>query len=303
MATDQNLINALDAIISKANTAASTATPEALVYLAKAMASVGPASTTRYIVEIGESERARVIAQGNVAVAAATAGLAAINTANSASAANINTLLIAANNSLTTTVATSGSLGGIRSCQVFSSDGTWTKPSSEIRRIRVQLVGGGGGSAGHGENGGAGGYSEKIIDVTNVSSVGITIGLGGARANWGSNASPGGSTSFGGYLSASGGGGGHHNSHYGGTGGIGAGGDINLRGGGGFGHTGHSSSGAPSYFGGGPPGAHHAIGDHNSSGDAHGAPGSGGCGQWSSHNNRTSTGARGIVIVWEHGIK
>jgi hypothetical protein len=271
MATDQNLIDALNAVVAKAETAANSSTPEELVYLGKALEAVGPASTTRFIVEIGESERARVIAEGNTAVS------------------NLNSVL-----------ATAGSKGGIKGVTVFRSNGTWTKPDTSVKRIRVQLVGGGGGSAGHDENGGAGGYSEKFIDVESISSISVTVGGGGSKANWGSNAGGGGSSSFGSYLSAGGGMGGHHSSHKGGVGGEGSGGDINIRGGGGCGHSSNSTQGAASYFGGGSPGAHHNAGDWYASG-SHGAPGAGGAGQYTSHNNRNVTGAVGMVIVWEYG--
>ncbi len=79
MATDQNLIDALAAIVAKAQTTASSSTPEELVYLGKALEAVGPASTTRYIVEIGESERARVIAQGDAKITELTNSLKTLN--------------------------------------------------------------------------------------------------------------------------------------------------------------------------------------------------------------------------------
>ena len=273
MATDQGLINALNAVVDKATSSATSSTPEELVYLGKALEAVGPASTTRFIVEIGESERARVIAEGDAALQA-----------------------------LTNKLDTAGSQGGLKSVQVFTSNGTWNKPNSSVRRIRVQLVGGGGGSAGHNENGGAGGYSEKFIDVSNVSSVSVTIGNGGSQANWGSSAGTGGTTSFGSYCSASGGQGGQHSGHSGGLGGIGSGGDINIRGSGGDAHNGNATAGASSCFGGGSPGAHQNKHDWYAEG-SHGAPGCGGAGERSSHNRRNNTGGNGIVIIWEYGIQ
>jgi len=79
MATDQNLIDALDAVITKANATAASSTPEELVYLGKALEAVGPASTTRFIVEIGESERARIISVGDAKIAELSTGLKTIN--------------------------------------------------------------------------------------------------------------------------------------------------------------------------------------------------------------------------------
>jgi len=79
MATDQNLIDALGAVVAKAEATAQSSTPEELVYLGKALEAVGPASTTRYIVEIGESERARVTAAGDKKIAEINSGLKTIN--------------------------------------------------------------------------------------------------------------------------------------------------------------------------------------------------------------------------------
>ena len=46
--------------------------------------------------------------------------------------------------------------GGFDSIQVFTSSGTWTKPSG-ITRVFVELAAGGGGGANHTEGGGGGG--------------------------------------------------------------------------------------------------------------------------------------------------
>ena len=185
------------------------------------------------------------------------------------------------------------------SVQIFTSNGTWTKPTG-ITRIRVQLVGGGGGGTGHGEAGGAGGYSERIIDVTGVSTISVTIGGGGGGENYHNVAGGGGATSFGPYLSASAGEGARNvGGHCGGRPGIGSGGNINLYGGGGAGHTNHGGGeGGSSYFGGSAIGVH-ANSPHTYDQETQAAPGSGGTGGARNHG-RGANGRSGIVIVWEY---
>jgi hypothetical protein len=99
--------------------------------------------------------------------------------------------------------------------QIFTSSGTWSRPSG-CKKIFVQLVGGGGN--GNSDFGSSGGYSQEFIDVTSTSSVSVTIGAG-ATGNGGN----GGTTSFGAFLSATGG-----TSQL--VAGIGSGGDLNMRG-------------------------------------------------------------------------
>ena len=72
---------------------------------------------------------------------------------------------------------------GMRSMQVWTSNGTWNKPD-EVGTIIVTVVGAGGGGSGFCESGGAGGMSERVIDVTYVSSVNVSC------------VNPGGGTSF-----------------------------------------------------------------------------------------------------------
>jgi hypothetical protein len=200
--------------------------------------------------------------------------------------------------------------GGLQSVQVFTASGTWTKPAG-ITKVRVRLVGGGGGSAGcdstgAGGSGAAGGYSEEFIDVSGTSSESVTIGAAGAAGSSGNNAGgAGGTTSFGAFLSATGGGGGVvESASEGASGGVGTGGDINLTGGGGGcgtadgSHDGANLGGA-SFFGGGGGAA--AYNDLPPTAQAGAAPGSGAGGVNGRSNAAAgAVGAAGIVIVEEY---
>jgi hypothetical protein len=188
---------------------------------------------------------------------------------------------------------------GLVSVQVFSSNGTWTRPSG-ITRIRVQLVGGGGGGTGHGEAGGSGGYSERYLDVTSISSVGVTIGGGGGGVNYHNVGGGGATTSFGPYLSASGGEGARNvGGHCGGRPGIGSGGDVNLYGGGGAGHCLHGGGlGGFSYFGGSGIGVH-AESPDTAAFESWSSPGAGGSGG-AQARHRGASGKGGIIIVYEY---
>jgi len=136
--------------------------------------------------------------------------------------------------------------GVLQSVKVFTASGTWNKDAGTTK-IEVEVkAGGGGGGGGYpdyhvGAGGGEGGKSSKIIDVSAVSSVAVTVGTGGlgglgadAAGAGATNGSAGGSSSFGAYLSATGGEGairsGSGDSGWPVSGGIGSGGDLNLRG-------------------------------------------------------------------------
>jgi hypothetical protein len=190
---------------------------------------------------------------------------------------------------------------GISRMVIYSSAGTftWTRPAG-IRFIKVQVQGAGGGASGHGESGAAGGYSERVIDVTATPSVTVTVGGGGAGTfynNAGGNAS---GSSFGGFCSAGGGhGANRHNNHNGGLAGVGSGGDLNLYGGCGGGHEQRSSGmGGSTFFGGAAPSGHPQGGNFTHNHQGHSAPGTGGTsGYFQGH--RGSDGRPGIVIVTE----
>ena len=202
-------------------------------------------------------------------------------------------------NAQTVSFAETDNAGQLLSVNDYGGNNTWTKPTG-CTRIRVIVVAGGGGGSNHGESGGAGGYAEKTIDVTGISSVIITIGAGGTGVQYNGAGGDGGTTSFGAYVSASGGYGANRNSnHAGGHGGIGSGGDINQRGGGGSGHDGRGGRGGTSFFGGskfsGWGGNSHA---HQEEGNV--PPGAGGFGDHTTHGPRGSYGANGRVIVYNY---
>ena len=108
-----------------------------------------------------------------------------------------------------------------------------------VKKAWVTVLGGGGGGGcsvvannlGSG-GGGAGGLAQRLVDLTGVASVSVTVGAGGVGASVAGNAGgAGGTSSFGAYLSATGGAGGGGNSTIGnapGTGGRGSGGDHNT---------------------------------------------------------------------------
>ena len=92
---------------------------------------------------------------------------------------------------------------GIQGMQVFTGSGTWSRPSN-VRYIKIQISGGGGGGSGHGESGGAGGYSERVLDVSGISSVSVSLSGQSNGTYYSGAGNNGGSSSFGPYLSASG---------------------------------------------------------------------------------------------------
>jgi hypothetical protein len=179
---------------------------------------------------------------------------------------------------------------------------TYTVPPN-CSTVYVQLVGGGGGSAGYCESGGAGGYAEGMYAVTAGSAVTVTIGGGGGAVGYYAAAGNGGTSSFGGYISATGGYGANQNySHGGGVGGLGSGGQINIYQGSGTGHANHGSHGQTglgggTFFGGGPSVARHTP---SSAASYSYGPGTGASGNEGDDGSTGSVGASGLVIVYAY---
>lgn len=183
--------------------------------------------------------------------------------------------------------------GGFNSLQVFSTSGTYTRPT-DVSEALVFVVGGGGGGGTNGgtdrggAGGGGGGCAIKLVSP--ATSETITIGSGGAAS------SSGGDTLFGSHCTGGGGAGG--GSAIGGLAGIGSNGDMNFAGngggaGGGLNGAGNSGSGGGSFFGGGAQG-NATLGATGSSGLAYGGGGAGGGGTGSG-----GPGADGVVLVLE----
>jgi hypothetical protein len=84
--------------------------------------------------------------------------------------------------------------------QIFTSSGTWNKPTG-VKTAEVTVLGGGGTAmSGSQAGGGAGGYYKGIFDVSGASSYTVTVGAGAA---W--NTARGGNSSFGNLVIARGG--------------------------------------------------------------------------------------------------
>jgi hypothetical protein len=187
---------------------------------------------------------------------------------------------------------------GFSSMQVFTGGGTWNRPAG-VRYIKVKCQAGGGAASGHGESGAAGGYSERVLDVTGIGSVSVTIGGGGGGTYYSGAGGDGGTSSFGPYCSAGGGhGANRQNQHSGGVSGAGSGGDLNIHTGGGGAHHHSFGPGGTSHFGGPAPSGHPQGGHFSHNHQGHAAPGSGGTGGYF-HGHRGSDGRPGIIVIEE----
>ena len=194
-----------------------------------------------------------------------------------------------------------GGGAGLRSMQVFTSNGTWSRPSG-VGSIQVVVVGAGGGGSGNGESAGAGGMSRRILDVQNTSSVSVTVGNPGGGTGYSGCGGSGNTSSFGSYCSASGGYGANcRTQHAGGIGGNGSGGNMNAYGGGGNGYGNWSTYGnhnaGTSYMGGSQPSGN-SQDNYAHRHQSHAAWGAGGNG--ARYGNRGARGREGVVVVYEY---
>ena len=186
----------------------------------------------------------------------------------------------------------------------------WTVPDilKQGRKCYVVVIGGGasgayGDATSGGTGGSAGGRSEKIVDLTGVDAVTVTVGAGGAPVTTnGTVGNAGGTSSFGTYLSATGAP--TTNVFSSQLGGTGTGGDVNINGFLGAPATVGSTDGKRTGGNGGGPGG--GVGKHSAA--QQGAesernaqsPGSGGAGlaYYSGLTGSTGRGADGAIYIY-----
>lgn len=184
------------------------------------------------------------------------------------------------------------------------TSGTWTRPAG-CTNVLVYVTGGGGGCRHNnndyrGAGGGGGATAIRWLDVTNTSSVAVTVGGGGGH-NYGGRGNTGGTSTFGPFVTATGGQGGITDNPYeGGPGGDASGGDINLPGGGGemsHGSNREGGGGMSFWF---KAGSHHMNQNSNIE-MLHGQWGSGGSyGYYSDRNAGYGNGGGGVIIVYNY---
>lgn len=145
-------------------------------------------------------------------------GTSALQTVAPSTSGNV----LTSNGTTWASVAPASSGGKAADQQVFTSSGTWTKPSGFGAKAiaLVQCWGGGGGgsrsaSTSNLSGGGGGQYSELIILLSSLGSTEtVTIGAGGAgRTASTGDGTAGGNTTFGSWLTGYGGGGGSQSGH------------------------------------------------------------------------------------------
>jgi len=181
---------------------------------------------------------------------------------------------------------------GFANMQVFTTSDTFVVPVG-VTRAKVTVVGGGGGSCRSSDGarqcaagGGGGAAIEIITGLVPGTSITVTVGAGAAGKSNG-DGNPGGTSSFGSYLSATGGQGGTREGGgfvpvpaIGGAGGIGSGGQLNMAGGAG------DTTGGSSYLG--------AGGNRENPGRPYGGGAGAGRSVW---DEAATAGAPGVVVV------
>jgi hypothetical protein len=200
------------------------------------------------------------------------------------------------------------SAGVLDSISVFTSGGTWTRPTGCTKALMFVTGGGGGGGGSNAYTaaggGGAGGTAIKYLDVTSIGSSTITIGTGGAGNTGTGNGTGGGNSSWAdgtNTITGVGGSGGTGNNvnAAGGAGGTPTGGDLNIVGA--AGRRGeflnltedawYSAAGGGSFWGGGGMNGANTP-THGGAGGPYGAGGGAGVG-----NSDGAAGAGGVVLV------
>jgi hypothetical protein len=228
-------------------------------------------------------------------------------------AVGANRTILEADSAATPGVAWAARALGLKSMQVFTADGTWTRPTG-IRKVLVEVIGAGGSGGGCATTtasgaggGGAGGFASKLLDVSAIASATVTVGEGGAAPAAGANPGNVGEDSVWDdgvdTLTGSGGAAGPAPAaSSGGAGGTATGGDVNISGS----RGGPAAAAAPSLGNAGGDSQRGAGGGSPSTtgtglgGGLYGGGGSGANNAGGSGAVAGGAGADGIVIVYEY---
>lgn len=200
-------------------------------------------------------------------------------------------------------------VSGLSSVQVFTSSGTWNRPTGVTKVLMFVTGGGGGGGAGvsgvsTGGSGSGSGTAVKLLDVSSISSSTITVGTGGSGGAGGgfNDGSTGGTSSWAdgtNTVQATGGTGGRYGSWPSADTTDPTGGDLNIPGGrGGFNQQSDVNSGGSFWGSGGVSGGADGGDHHGQNGRAYGS-GAGGGYSTSTSNDDGGTGAGGVVYILE----
>lgn len=223
-------------------------------------------------------------------------GLTNVNAAalNGLAGTNYATLNVLTNYATLAALSNNPGSSSIPNIQVFDSPGTnqFTIPTG-VTQIAVEIWGGGGGGGNatdslHGAGGGGGGYGKGSFAVTAGANYSVVVGAGGNAF------SAGGSSSFGGLISAGGGFGGTNSANFipGGAGGSSAA-PINITGG-----TGQWTSYLGGNYGGSAgQGGSGGVGDNGSGGGNGQVPGGGGGGGFN-FSDAGGQGGHGRVVIY-----
>lgn len=197
---------------------------------------------------------------------------------------------------------------GFINMEVYTASGTWTKTDNNPTKIVVEVQGAGGSGSRHTASanvcsGAGGGYARKFLDVTDIDTVTVVVGAGGASQTSSDTAGiAGGLSSF---IKATGSGSFTNIVGNGGTGGIisgwgagpiggtGTGGDLNIQGGRGW-MGGDGTNGGGSFLG------VQGVSTSYSTGVVLDGLGYGAGGGGAYTTAGSGVGAPGIVIVWEY---